>query len=309
MFKYHIFALLLGTILEYVFGNIYCLWNPFDTIKDFVKYLDRALLGDEIILLEPSKQRNLGAWLVLIVLFPVFAGILFFAMLTYEIHPWFGVLFEAVATYICLDFHRLYYGGLMVMNDFYGDGIDAMKRSASVYMDYEETVDTEYVVTRDVINYIARETDHSVLSVLLVMFLFGPVGGFLYKSLILIQDRIGAQVDDNYNSRYVFFGEPIDKLNKVIDWLPSKVSSAIVVFAARHTFGDFNGRNARFIHLRDGQGSISSFAGALEIGLGTGLIGDSDRLIEAKDIRRAVELLRNSFLLCQLFFVILLLLF
>lgn len=309
MFKYHIFALLLGTILDYVFGNIYCLWNPFDTIKDWVKFLDRALLGDEIILLEKSKQRNLGCWLIIIVIFPVFAGILFFAMLTYEIHPWFGVLFEALATYYCLDYHRLYYGGLAVMNDFYGDGIDSMKYSAGVFMNSEETVDTEYGVTRDVINYIAKETDHSVLSALLVMFLFGPVGGFLYRSLILIQDKIGAYNIDNYNSRYDFFGEPIEQLNKVIDWVPSKISGAIVVFAARHTFGDFNGKNARYIHTRDGQGSISSFAGTLEIGLGSGLIGDSDRLIEAKDIRRAVDLLKNSFMLCQAILVILLLFF
>ena len=52
MFKYHILALLLGTILDFVFGKIYSIWNPFDSIRGFVKYLDRALLGDEIILLE-----------------------------------------------------------------------------------------------------------------------------------------------------------------------------------------------------------------------------------------------------------------
>ncbi|SFN50117.1 Cobalamin biosynthesis protein CobD/CbiB [Pseudobutyrivibrio sp. UC1225] len=307
MFKLHILALLLGTILEFVFGRIYSLWNPMDTIKRLVEFLDRALLGDEIILLEPSKQRSFGRWLIVIVVAPVFLIILFFNILCYEIAPSFGVLFEAVATYFCLDYHRLYYGGLGVTDDFYGDGIDAMKHSAGILMNQEENADTEPNVTKNVITYIAKETDRSVLSSLLVMFLFGPVGGFLYRSLMLIQDRIGNSVAQN--RRYEFFGQPIVSVNKVVDWLPSRVSSAIVVFAARHTFGGFNGKNARYIHLRDGQGSVSAFAGALDIALENGLIGDDDKVADAKDIRKAVGLLRNSYLLCQVILVILLLFF
>jgi cobalamin biosynthesis protein CobD/CbiB len=304
MFKLHIYGLLFGTIIEFVIGRIYSLWNPMDSINRLIVFLDRALLGDEIILLERSKQRSFGRWLIVLVLVPVFLISTFFTILCYEIAPFFGVLFEAIATYFCLDYYRLYYGGLGVMNDFYGDGIDAMKHSASLLMNEEETVDTEYVVTRDTIDYIAKETDHSVLSSMFVMFLFGPVGGFLYRSLMLIQDKIGIP-----NSRYDYFGQANVSVNKVVDWLPSRVSSAIVVFAARHTFGGFNGKNARYIHMRDGGGSISAFAGALDIALGNGLIGDSDKVIEAKDIRKAVGLLKNSYLLCQVILVILLLFF
>ena len=309
MFKYHIFALLLGTILDYVFGNIYCIWNPFDTIKDWVKFLDRALLGDEIILLEKSKQRSLGAWLIILVVFPVFVGTLFFAMLTYEIHPWFGVLFEALASYFCLNFNRLYYGGLGVAADYYGNGTAAMKHTASLLIGRQVEVDTEDAITSETITYIANEASDSVLSPLFVMFLFGPVGGFIFRTLDIIEGQIGTFETGTYNSRYDYFGQPIAKLNSVVDYLPSRFSGALVVFAARHTFGGFNGKNARFIHLRDRKKAISAFAGALDIGLHNGLIGDFDKPIEVSDINKAVNLLRNSFMLCQAIFVILLLFF
>lgn len=307
MFKLHVFALLLGTILEFVFGRIYSIWNPFESIKRLIGFLDRALLGDELILLEPSKQRSFGRWLIAIVLIPVFVVILLFTVLCYEIAPFFGVLFEAISTYFCLDYHRLYYGGIGVMEDFYSDGIAVMKHSAGIFMDREEEIDTESGVTRDVITYLAKESGHSVLSSLFVMFLFGPVGGFLYRSLIIIQDIIGNSEACNY--RYEYFGQPIVQVNKVVDWLPSRVSGELIVFCARHTFGGFNGKNAKYIYMRDGRGSVPAFAGALEIALETGLIGDNDKAIEAKDIRKAVGLLKNSFLLCQVILVFLLVFF
>ncbi|SDB06408.1 adenosylcobinamide-phosphate synthase [Pseudobutyrivibrio sp. YE44] len=311
MFKYHVFALLLGTILEFFFGRIYSIWNPMETIDRFVKYLDRALLGDEIILVEPEKQKSLGWWLIALVVIPVFLGILFFTLLCYEIAPWLGVIFEAVASYFCLDYRRLYYGGIETMEDFYSDGISSMKHSAGILMGQEDTSSSEEELTGDVIRYIANEASDSVMSPIFVMFLFGPVGGFLYKTLDIIEGRIGNYKCGNWQKeyqRYRYFGEPIVAINKVVDWLPSRFSGALTVFAAKYTFGDFNGKNARYIHLRDRYKAVSAFAGALEIGF-KGLIGEADKQPEPKDIRRAVTLLRNCFMLNQFILVFLLLFF
>jgi cobalamin biosynthesis protein CobD/CbiB len=280
-----------------------------DTIKGLVEFLDRALLGDEIILLEPSKQRSLGRWLVILVIIPVFAVVMFFNMLCYEIAPWVGVIFEAVATYFCLDYHRLYYGGLGMVDDFYGAGLDAMKQSAILLMDEDEEAEDEQAVAEDAITYIGIETDHSVLSSLLVMLLFGPVGGFIYRTLMVIQDKIGNYETGRVNERYDYFGEPIVAINNVVDYVPSHISGALTVFAARHTFGGFNGKNAKYIHMRDGQGSVSAIAGALEISLCNGMVGDEDKPIEVIDIRKAATLLRNCFFLCQVILLILLLFF
>lgn len=304
MFKYHVLALLLGTILDFCFGRIYSIWNPFSTIKDWISYLDRALLGDEIILLEPSKQRTLGGWLVFLTLLPVLILISFFTMLCYDIAPWVGVLFEAFASYLCLNGHYLFYGARSVMTDYYGEGMSAMNYSASVFMKQDVEEETPEKTTEAVITYLANEATDAVLSPLFVMFLFGPVGGFLYRTIDLIDGRIGHK-----NIRYEHFGYLAAKINSLVDYLPGRFNGALTVFAARHTFGDFNGKNAKYIHLRDRNKAISAYAGALEISLKDGTIGDSDIIPEPKDIRRATNLLRNTFIIYQVFLLFLLVFF
>lgn len=304
MFKYHILALLLGTILDFVFGKIYSIWNPFDSIRGFVKYLDRALLGDEIILLEPSKQKSLGIWLIAIVILPVFAVITFFTMLCYDIAIPVGVLFEAFATYLCVDCKYLLTGAISVMNEFYSDGIDAMKNAYQLIFSKESMENDEAKVTEEVITYVANEASDAVISPLVVMFLFGPVGGFIYRTIDIIDGEIGYR-----NSRYNHFGCPAATLFRIVDYIPGKVSGALSVFCARHITCDLDGRNGKYINLRDRYKAVSAFAGALQIQLKEGTVGDADRIPKASDIRRAVRLTRHVFILIQVILVILLLIF
>ena len=125
MFKYHILALLIGTVLEFTFGRIYSLWNPFDSIKKWIEYLDRALLGHDFILLEPAKQKNLGLWLVVLTIAPVFIISAFFSMLCYEIWPILGLVFEALLSYLCIDANYVWQSAEEIVADYYSDGIDA----------------------------------------------------------------------------------------------------------------------------------------------------------------------------------------
>lgn len=304
MFKYHVLALLLGTILDYVFGHIYSIWNPFDSIKKWIAFLDRALLGDEIILLEPSKQRSLGLWFVFLNLVPVFAITTFFTMLCFEISPVVGIIFEAFATYLCIDGNRLFYGARDVMNTFYGHSLHDMASSARTFVGLDEVGDSEADITKTTITHLANETSDAVISPIFVMFLFGPVGGFVYRTIDLMDKQVGY-----LDKRYSYFGYFTAKLNTIIDFIPARFAGALTVFTARFTFGGFNGKNARFIHLRDRNKAISAFAGALGISLKDGQVGDDDRIPEARDIRPATKLMRNDFVICQLILLFLLLFF
>ena len=309
MFKYHLLALLLGTVLDLLFGRIYSIWNPFDTIKEYVRFLDRALLGDEIILLEPSKQRHLGLWLLFLVITPVLVIVLFFNTLFYEISIFTGVIFEAFATYLCLEGHYLFYGGRAVMSEYYGSGFDAMKRMAETFTDSECKATTAECLTKETITYIANEATESVLTPFLMAFLFGPVGGFLYRVLHIIEVQVGVSDGGGRSNRYISFGYYPSKLIYLIGYIPNRINGALTVFAAKHTLGDFNGKNAQYIHLRDRFKAVSAYAGALGITLMDGHIGDDDNIASPKDIRTATKLLRNTCMIYLLVLVILLLIF
>lgn len=304
MFKLHILALLIGTILDFIIGPLYCVWNPFKSIESWIKFLDRALLGDEIILLEDYKQRNFGLWILFLVLLPVVVIVSFFIILGYEIAPFVGVIVEAIASYFCIEANRLFYLGREVMKSYYGDGTPAMKHGLELLTGGEIDEDDPKSLSAKAVTYIANESGDSVVSPIFVMVLFGPVGGFIYRTVDLMDSIIGHK-----NKRYNEFGFYTAKCNQIIDWLPGRFSGELAVFAARYTFGDFHGKNARYIHLRDRYKTISAFAGALGIRLKDESIGDDDRTPEPKDIRTATALMRNMFLICQLILVILLLFF
>lgn len=304
MFKLHVIALLLGTILEVFIGRIYSIWNPFDSITNWVKYLDRALLGDDLILLEPSKQKSFGLWLIILTLTPVIVLTAFFVLLTYEISPVLGVIFEAIATYYCLDANYTYYTAQGIMKAYYGDGINAMRHETSTFTGLDTSEMEEEELTKAVITKVANEAGDSSLSSLLLMFLFGPIGGFIYRTIDLMDNLVA-----HHSPRYEYFGFYVAKLNRIVDYIPGRFSGLLAVFAARHTFGEFNGKNARFINLRDRFKAIGAFAGALDTRLKDNTIGDDDVKILPSDISRAIALHRNMFIICQCVLVILLVFF
>ena len=304
MFKYHVLALLLGSILDFFLGRIYSIWNPFDSVKSLIKYLDRALLGDEIILLEPAKQKSLGLWLVMIVIMPVFVVSAFFTMLCYDIAIPVGILFEAFATYLCIETRYIYNSGKIIMEDFYGDGIDAMKYSYEIFSGKLSEGQDEEQVTKETITFIANETSDWILSPMLVMFLFGPVGGFVYRTIDMIDKAIGYKT-----YRYNHFGYAAATLNRIIDYIPSRFSGVVTVFVAKYILPGVNGKNAKYINIRDRFKAVSAFSGALEMKLKNDLVGDDDKEAAPSDIKRAISLELCDFVFIQCFLVILLLFF
>ena len=304
MFKYHVLALFLGTVLDFFLGRIYSIWNPFDSVKRLIKYLDRALLGDEIILLEPAKQQSLGLWLIMIVITPVFAVSTFFTMLMYDIAAPLGVIFEAYVTYLCIDARYIYNSGKIIMEDYYGDGIDAMKHSLQLFSEKDSEGENESQVAEDAITFIANETSDTVISPLFVMFLFGPVGGAIYRTVDLIDAAIGHKT-----YRYNYFGYAVARLNRIVDFIPGRFSGILTVFVAKYILPGVNGKNARYINLRDRFKAVSAFSGALGIKLKNKTVGDNDKVAEASDIKRALSLELCDFVFIQCILVILLLFF
>lgn len=277
MFKYHLWALLLATVLDFIFGRIYSIYNPMDSIERLVKFLDRALLGDEVILLEPDRQRKMGFWMIAIVLLPVFAISAFFTMLGYEIGPFVGVMVEAVLSYFCLEGHRLFYKAIELSKD--------------------EAIDQEEAIAN-----FANDASDMVLSPLFVMLLFGPVGGFIFRAIDIMDKQVGHKT-----YRYEYFGYYVARLFTIVNYIPGIVAGTFTAFAAKVTFGDFNAKNSRYINLRDRTKAIGAFAGALEVQLHLTekTVGDADKNPKHTDLKTAAILLRNEFVLFQLILLIL----
>lgn len=309
MFKYHVFALLIGAILDFFVGKLPNIYNPLTAIKRWIKYLDRALLGDEIILLEPEKQKSMGIWLLILAMLPAFVVVLFFDIFCWEIGIIVGIIFEIIMSYYCISFYQVYYGALDVLDYYFDSGMDGANIAYSTFVDCNSNHKDIYTLLDDTIFTVSKRANDYIIGPLLVLFLFGPVGGILYRVIDLVDEQVGY-----HTKRYEYFGYYPSRTNSILNYIPSRFSGRLAVITSGLVFGDYNSKNARYIYRRDsytdanisGLKTPAAFAGALDISLNSGAVGDADKTVEFNDVRRAVSLMRNMFIICMLVLFILL---
>ena len=312
MFKYHVFALLLGTILEFFLGNLPGIYNPFDSLKRWIKYLDRALLGDELILLEKDKQKTMGVWLLILAIFPPFVLVLFFDLFCWDVSYVLGIIFEVIVTYYCISSRKLYYGIIDLLNYYFDFGLEGASSAYSTLTDTEKSFSNEKDMIATSIFTFAKMAGDYVICPLFVMFLFGPVGGVLYKTIDMIDSRVGHR-----DARYQYFGYYPSRINDVVNLIPSRFAARVTLLYISLPFGNFNKKNAKFIYYRDAvkKGQLNSYqmpsvyAGALGVFLPNVEIGDSDKDLNFSDIRSTANLMQYTYMICQLILLVLLIVF
>ena len=155
------------------------------------------------------------------------------------------------------------------------------------------------------IDKIDRNGD-GVIAPLFYMFLFGPVGAWVYKAINTMDSMLGYK-----NDKYRYFGTCAARVDDVVNFIPARLSAWLMVGAAGILGMDIAG--AARIHLRDRRNHASpnsaqtesACAGALGLQLAGNAyyfgklyekptIGDAKRQIEPKDIRRANRLMYGT---------------
>ena len=145
-----------------------------------------------------------------------------------------------------------------------------------------------------------------MIAPLFYMFLFGPVGAWVYKAINTMDSMLGYK-----NYKYRYFGTCAARVDDVVNFIPARLSAWLMVGAAGILGMDMAG--AARIHLRDRRKHASpnsaqtesACAGALGLQLAGNAyyfgklyekptIGDVKRQIEPKDIRRANRLMYGT---------------
>lgn len=322
MFRYHVLALLIGTILDVFIGDPHSFWHPIRVIGDWIYKLDRLFLGEDIVLTEESDRKKYGFYLVALVIVPVFLIMAALTAFFYRIGAFYGVIFEAVMSCYCLAGKSLYEESNNVLNEYFEGGIVKARTALSMIVG-RDTKDLDLKeVLKATIETVAENSSDGVIAPFFYLFLFGPVGGMVYKAINTMDSMVGY-----HNDRYEQFGYAAARLDDIANYIPSRLTGWLAVFAAKVCPIDCDYKNAKYIFMRDrlnhkspnSAQSEAAFAGALKIQLGGGAsyfgkfvekptIGDADKEIEIYDVTRSHKLLFSMFAICQLFLVILLIL-
>lgn len=312
---HHIIAFSIGIVLDLIIGDPYNLPHPIKAIGKLVGWLDKMLMdsiySERVGTLETatskwrkSREYSRGVVIVFIVLAVTVLATDLIMHAAYMIHPIVGVCVEAILTCYILAAKSLYTESMKVYKALNEKDIEQSRYAVSMIVGRDTKALDETGIAKAAIETVAENTSDGVIAPLIYTFIGGPILGLAYKAINTMDSMIGY-----HNDRYEYFGTCAAKLDDIVNFLPARIS-ALSMIAAAYICGLFSkiydGKSAYRIFKRDrfnhkspnSAQTESACAGALHIRLAGDasyfgkivkkpFIGDDDRTIEYKDIKRA----------------------
>lgn len=267
-----IFIISMAFFLDLIFGDPYGLWHPIRSIGALITKTEsmmwRFFSPDGEKEKDKIKKMTAGVFLVIIV---IFISVAVPALLLYvagKIHYFLKVLLSVIMCYQLLAVKSLKVESMKVYDALNNGDIHKAREAVSMIVGRDTEHLTEEGVTKAAVETVAENTSDGVTAPLLFMILFGPLGGFFYKSVNTMDSMVGYK-----NDKYFYFGRAAAKLDDILNYIPARVSAVLMILSA-YLLG-MNGDNAIQIYKRDRKKHASPnsaqteavCAGALEIRL------------------------------------------
>lgn len=298
---YHTIALAAGFILDLIFGDPRWLYHPVCLIGNLISFLEKRIRK---ILPKTSSGELTGGLIEVLIVCILSLGIPGVILYTlYPRLPWLALFLESFWCYQLLATRSLKDESMRVYDRLKHGTLEESRKAVSMIVGRDTAALTEEGVTKAAVETVAENASDGVIAPMLYMAIGGAPLMFLYKGINTMDSMLGYK-----NDRYLYFGRCAAKLDDAANYLPARISGALMVLASYIT--GFDGKNAWKIFRRDSRNHASPnsaqtesvMAGALDVRLAGNAyyfgklyekptIGDPIRPIEPEDIRRANRLL------------------
>jgi len=266
--------------------------------------IGRLVAGLEKLLYDRLLPRRLGGGL-LVMLTLLVSGCLALGILTLaaRLHPVAGVVVAVWMTWTCLALRELHRQSAAVVAQLSAGDLDAARQALSLIVGRDTHELDEQAVLRACIETVAENTSDGIVAPLFYLGLGGPLAGIVYKAASTLDSMVGYR-----NERYREFGWAAARLDDLLNWLPARFTTLLLVFGCLPL--GLDARNAWRIARRDARKHASpnagypeaAAAGALGVQLGgpasyfgqwqeKPTFGDTGRLLTIDDYRRMLKLM------------------
>ena len=301
-------AILVAFALDAILGDPHWLPHP-------VRVFGFCIEKGETLLrrLLPGREKPGGMILTLLITGGAFAVPFMLLIMLYRINFWAGFAAGSVLAYQSIAAKDLRDEAMKVYREAAAGDLAAARSAVSMIVGRDtERLSMEGVV-KAAVETVAENLSDGVIAPLCFLALGGPLAGpalaFFYKAASTLDSMIGYK-----NARYLQFGRAAAKLDDALNFIPARLSAALLIASA--ALLGFDAKNGLRVYARDKAKHASpnaghpeaACAGVLALALGGSaryggaleekpLIGDGTRTAEAEDIKNACKLMYVSALL------------
>ena len=296
-------AVFAGFIADYIFGDPVYFFHPV-RMMGFVISSGERLLRHFI----RGKMTAFIFGAVLSVFLIAVSFCLSFVLLSflYGIHFALGFVVEIVFCYQILSAKALKDESMKVYHQLETGDIQQARHFLSRIVGRDTHHLNEEEVAKAAVETISENLSDGVIAPIFYMMIGGAPLGFAYKAANTLDSMIGY-----HNEKYEFFGKFAARIDDIVNFIPARLSALLMLASA--PFCKLNFKHAVTIFLRDrykhkspnSAQTESVCAGALCIALAGDsyysgvlvqkpVIGDSLRLVEKEDIKRANKMMYGA---------------
>ena len=294
-------ALVMGYILDLIFGDPYWMPHPVRFIGNLISILEKVIRR-----FMPKTKRGeyIGGIILTVMVVSISMVIpLVIILMAKSINTYLALTVETFMCYQILATKSLKVESMKVYDELAKNDLPSARKAVSMIVGRDTKDLTFSGVAKAAVETVAENTSDGIIAPMIFIAIGGAPMGFFYKAINTMDSMVGYK-----NERYMNFGRFAAKLDDVVNYLPARISAYQMILSSFFLRYDY--KNAFKIYKRDRYNHASPnsaqtesvCAGALDVQLAGNAyyfgklyekptIGDDIREINYDDIKKANRLL------------------
>lgn len=294
-------ALVMGYILDLIFGDPYWMPHPVRFIGNLISILEKVIRR-----FMPKTKRGeyIGGIILTVMVVSISMVIpLVIILMAKSINTYLALTVETFMCYQILATKSLKVESMKVYDELAKNDLPSARKAVSMIVGRDTKDLTFSGVAKAAVETVAENTSDGIIAPMIFIAIGGAPMGFFYKAINTMDSMVGYK-----NEKYINFGRFAAKLDDVVNYLPARISAYEMILSSFFLRYDY--KNAFKIYKRDRYNHASPnsaqtesvCAGALDVQLAGNAyyfgklyekptIGDHIREINYDDIKKANRLL------------------
>ena len=294
-------ALVMGYILDLIFGDPYWMPHPVRFIGNLISILEKVIRR-----FMPKTKRGeyIGGIILTVMVVSISMVIpLVIILMAKSINTYLALTVETFMCYQILATKSLKVESMKVYDELEKNDLPSARKAVSMIVGRDTKDLTFSGVAKAAVETVAENTSDGIIAPMIFIAIGGAPMGFFYKAINTMDSMVGYK-----NEKYMNFGRFAAKLDDVVNYLPARISAYEMILSSFFLRYDY--KNAFKIYKRDRYNHASPnsaqtesvCAGALDVQLAGNAyyfgklyekptIGDDIREINYDDIMKANRLL------------------